>query len=218
MCHALLKLLMLMALLAKALGAAAQPPVMLTVDFRLTRLESDEAIAGAAVRLVLGEAEDIRMPGAGRRFVTDADGRARLTMPVVMDRRWISVPVAQTGLSTPRRVDHLRMAVELEQALPQADGRLLARPWLHLLDIDCIGTDTCATSGIGIAYLQDDNGQWTRPVHFGKLNRQVPELGGLVLSEPGYVAANFLLSPDDAERSRWTLRLVLQRRPVPVRR
>lgn len=213
-----MKLLMMMALLVKALGAAAQPPVILTVDFQLTRLESSEAIPGAAVRLVLGEAEDIRLPSAGRRFVTDAEGRARLTIPVAMDRRWISVPVAQTGLSVPRRVDHLRIAVELEQMLPQADGRLLARPWLHLLDIDCITADSCATSDISIAYLQDESGQWTRPVHFGKLNPHVPELGGLVLSDAGYRTADFLLSPDTADRSRWTLRLLLQRKPLPVRR
>lgn len=212
-----MRLLTMLTLLCTAFGATAQPATVL-VDFRLTRLESDEGIPGAAVRLVLGDAVDLRQPGTGHRFVTDADGRARFTMPAMIDRRWISVPVAQTGLSVPRRADHLRVAAELEQTLPMADGRLLVQPWLHVLDIDCTSADACSTTDIGIAYAPDANGQWTRPVLFGQTSAQVPELGGLVLDSPGYRTADFLLTPDGADRRRWTLRLVFQRKPVPVRR
>ncbi|HSW03820.1 hypothetical protein [Aquabacterium sp.] len=216
---------MMLALLCKALGAVAQPATV-SVDFRLTRYESDEGIPGAAVRLVLGDAAHARQADTGHRFVTEAEGRARFTMPAVIDRRWISVPVAQTGLSVPRRVDHLHVAVELEQTLPlidahpsrPAEGRLLTQPWLHLLDIHCISAGSCATSDIGSVYAPDANGQWTRPVRFGQTSPQLPELGGLALSEPGYRTASFLLTPEGEDRSRWTLRLIFQRKPVPVRR
>ncbi len=207
----------LLALLAPLFAAAAQP-VSVEVDFRLTQLDNTTPIAGAEVRLVLGEGVDARLPGSGQRFSTDAEGRARLTMPAAIERRWISVPVAQTGVSLPRRVDHLRVAVQLEQALPQADGRVLRQPWLHGLDIDCLDADTCSTSDITAAWAPDANGQWTRPVRYGQPNPQLPELGGLVLSGPAYRCADFLFTPLDAGRSRWSLRLWLQRRPEPVRR
>lgn len=204
-------------LLASMVGAAAQP-VMLDVDFRLTRLESDEGLGAAAVRLVLGEGQDASRPDTGHRFVTDAQGRARFTLPVQLGRRWISVPVAQTGLSLPRRSDHLRVAAELAQALPQADGRLLTQAWLHQLDIDCLEAGSCSTHDITAAWAPDAQGHFTRPVRYGQTSPQVPELGGLVLSDPAYCCADFQLAPVAGHARRWTLRLVLQRRPVPVRR
>jgi len=199
-------------------GLAAAQPATVQVDFRLTAFESPQGIADVPVRLVLGAGADALQPGHGQRFTTDADGRARFTLPVPIDRRWISVPVAQTGLSLPKRADHLRVALELTQALPQADGRVLAVPWLHLLDIDCTEGGTCSSRDIVEVFAADAHGQWTRPLRFGQTSPQVPELGGLALSGPGYRLADFQLAPVNAERRQWTLRLVLQQRPVPVRR
>lgn len=206
------------ALLAPLLGAGAQSATV-AVDFRLTELESSTPVAGAEVLLLLGDAAVARQAAAGQRFVTDGEGRARLTLPAVqIERRWISVPLAQTGISLPRRVDHLPVAVVLDQALPQADGRVLHQPWLHRLDIDCLDADTCSTSDITAAWAPDAGGDWARPVHYGQPSPQLPELGGLVLSTPAYRCADFLLTPLSADRSRWSLRLWLQRRPLPVRR
>lgn len=199
-------------------GLAAAQPATVKVDFRLTAFESTQGIAGAEVRLALGAGSEVLQPAQGHRFTTDAEGRARFTLQVPIDRRWISVPVAQTGLSVPKRADHLRIALELDQALPQADGRQPVHRWLHLLDIDCLADGSCASHDIVEVFAADTHGQWTRPLRFGRVNADVPELGGLALSGPGYRLADFQLTPEGSGRSQWTLRLWLQRRPAPVRR
>jgi hypothetical protein len=49
---------------------------------------------------------------------------------------------------------------------------------------------------------------------------KMPELGAMVLTGPGYKAADFFLSPADADpdRKRWKVKLMLQRKPAPVLR
>jgi hypothetical protein len=45
----------------------------------------------------------------------------------------------------------------------------------------------------------------------------MPDLGGLALTGPGYVVADFLLTPN-ADKTHWKLRLVIQQKPLPVMR
>ncbi len=90
----------------------------MTVDvhFKLTELERpDRPLTGVPVRLVLGAVADWQGPNAGYRFVTGAGGEAHFSAAGVVDRRWKMVPYAMTGLSFPRRMDHMMIAAELEQ-------------------------------------------------------------------------------------------------------
>jgi hypothetical protein len=191
--------------------------VTVDVDFKLTELEKpDRRLADVPVRLVLGEGPDWQGPNAGQRFVTDAKGEAHFTAPGVVDRRMRMAPYAMTGVSVPKRTDHMQIAVELEQLVPTASGDFHHYQWLHTLDIDCYTASDCATSDIAAVYTRDVQGRFTRKGRYDDRGLSMPELGGMMLGAPGYKAADFFLSTADPERKRWTLRLMLQRKPAPV--
>ncbi len=193
---------------------------MVTVDvsFQMTELERiDRPLAGVPVRLVLGEVADWQGPNAGHRFVTGEDGVANFTAQGVVDRRWKMVPYAMTGLSFPKRADHIMIAAELEQLIPTASGEYRHLQWLYTMDIDCYTSDTCATSDISSVYTRDDKGRFTRQ---GQWRPQegltMPNLGGMMLTGPNYKTADFYLSAASPDRKRWKVRLTLQRKPAPV--
>jgi hypothetical protein len=197
--------------------------VTVDVSFKMTELERvDRPLAGVPVRLVLGEVADWQGPNAGHRFVTGPDGVANFTVEGVVDRRWKMVPYAMTGLSFPKRSDHIMIAAELEQLIPTASGEYRHLQWLHTMDIDCYSADFCATSDIGAVYTRDGNGRFTRQGQREPSVRHMPgglimpELAGMVLTGPGYKAADFYLSPAGPDRKRWKVKLMLQRRPAPV--
>jgi hypothetical protein len=197
--------------------------VPVDVSFKLTELERiDRPLAGVPVRLVLGEVADWQSPNAGHRFVTGPDGGANFTVDGVVDRRWKMVPYAMTGLSFPKRSDHIMIAAELEQLIPTATGEYRHLQWLYTMDIDCYSTDFCASSDIGAVYSRDDKGRFTRQGQREPSASHIPgglimpELGGMVLTGPGYKAADFYLSPAGTDRKRWQVRLMLQRKPAPV--
>jgi len=194
--------------------------VTVDVEFKLTELERmDCPLANVPVRLVLGQSADWQDPNAGQRFVTDAKGEAHFTAPGIVDRRWQMVNVAMTGLSVPKRADHIMLAVELEQLVPAAGGGYRHLQWLHTMDIDCFGPSDCATSDITNVYTRAGTGRFSVQ---GSMEHglKMPELGGMVLSGPGYKLGGFFLSPadGDASRKRWKLQLTLQRKPAPVLR
>lgn len=190
--------------------------VTVDINFKLTELEKvDHPLAGVAVRLVPGAA-DWQDPNAGQRFITDAKGEAHFTAPGVVDRRMRMAPYAMTGVSVPKRVDHMQIAVELEQLVPTAGGDYHHYQWLHTLDIDCYTASDCATSDITAVYTRDAQGRFMRKGRYDNQGLSMPELGGMMLGGPNYKAADFFLSTADPERKRWTLRLMLQRKPAPV--
>ena len=209
-------------LIGAAVGATlfrySAKTVAIDVDFRLTPLEKNEGLAGVPVRLVLGDARGWQDADAGHRFVTDADGRAHFTMTGTVDRRWTWQPIAQTGLSIPSRSDHLQIAAELEQPIPRADGHFDRYPWLHVMDIDCMTPSDCSTSDITGVYTRDASGRFTRGGEWRGTDLSMPELNGMLLTGAHYKASDFFLSTSDPARNKWNLRLVLQRKPDPVRR
>ena len=192
---------------AAALYAQTVP---VDVDFQLTELERpDRPLAGVAVRLVLGEVAGWQDANAGRGFVTGTQGESRFTVAGLVDRRWSWAPYAMTGLSFPKRADHILIAAELEQLLPLAGGHVRSTQWLHTMDIDTV-------------YTRDAQGRFTRKAPRGPSTRwgpgplTIPELGGMALDGPGYKAGDFFLRQAAADRSRWAVKLVLQRKPTPV--
>ncbi|HTK94670.1 MAG TPA: hypothetical protein VL382_03455 [Terriglobales bacterium] len=218
-----LALLVVLLLGASVVGSVlfrhSAEPVNITVDFRLTPLESNDPLPNVPVRLVFGAAPGWQNKDAGYRFVTDADGRAKFTTTGVVDRRWRMEPVAMTPLSWPKRSNHIMIAAELDQPVPQKDGTYSHMPWLHTLDLDC-DSSQCATSDIVWIYTRDAQGNFTRPVEYvgEPSSLSAPELNGMLLGGPGYKAADFWLSTDDPQRKQWDVKLVLQRRPPPVLR
>jgi hypothetical protein len=191
--------------------------VAINVDFRLTKLESEEGLAGVPIRIVLGDGQGWQGKDAGYRFVTDADGRAKFTTTGKVDRRWRMQPIGFTPFSIPQRSDHIMIAAELEQPIPRKDGGYDHVPWLHTLDLDC-GSGRCATSDIVWIYTRDLQGDFTRPVQYVEESLSAPELNGMRLGGPNYKAADFWLSTDDPARRQWDVKLVLQKRPPPVLR
>jgi hypothetical protein len=197
--------------------------VAVDVSFQMTELERpDRPLAGVPVRLVVGEVADWQGPDAGHRFVTGPEGDAKFTVDGVVDRRWNMVPYGMTGLSFPKRSDHVMIAAELEQLIPTAGGEYRHFQWLYTLDLDCYTTDSCATSDITEVYTRDAKGRFTvrgqRESSGPRLpgGLKMPELGGMVLTGPGYKAADFFLSPAGPDRKRWRVKLTLQRKPPPV--
>jgi hypothetical protein len=200
--------------------------VNIDVDFALTPYVDSmnkplgplDKLTGVPVRVILGESPGWQDPDAGHRFVTDSTGQARFTTKGIVDRRWKSVNVGMTGLSIPKRSDHMRIAVELEQLIPTAGGKYDRFQWLHLMDIDCISGDNCSTSDFTGIYTRDANGRFTRRADYSNDGLKLPELGGMVLGGPGYKVADFFLSTTDPAKKTWQLKLVLQRMPAPVMR
>jgi hypothetical protein len=199
--------------------------VTVDVQFKMTELERpDRPLAGVPLRLVLGEVADWQGPDAGHRFVTGADGEAKFTVEGVVDRRWNMVPYGMTGLSFPKRSDHIMIAAELEQLIPIAGGEYRHLQWLHTLDLDCYRADSCATSDITGVYTRDSKGRFTvkgqsvSSTGHAPPDLRMPELGGMMLTGPGYKAADFYLSPASPDRKRWHVKLTLQRKPAPVSR
>ena len=215
-------LLACVVLIGAAVGATlfrySAKPVAIAVDFRLTPLEKNEGIPSVPVRLVLGDARGWQDADAGYRFTTDADGRARFTMNGTVDRRWTWQPVAQTGLSLPARSDHIQVAAELEQPIPRADGGFDRYQWLHVMDIDCLTPSDCFTSDITDVYTRDASGRFTRRGEWRGTDLSMPELNGMLLTGAHYKSSDHFLSTTDPEGKKWNLRLVLQRKPDPVRR
>jgi hypothetical protein len=132
--------------------------VKIDVDFRLTKFESDEGITNREIRVLVGRCKDWQSPEAGHKFVTDSNGGARFTVEAAMERRWISVPVAMTGISIPKHADHLWVAAELEQFIQLPQSPLQRYPGLYCFDIDNVTDDTSSTTGITAIYARDAKG------------------------------------------------------------
>lgn len=192
------------------------PLAAVQVEFRLIDPESRQGLAGVPVRLVLGQTPGWQAPNAGHRFVTDANGEARFTADGLVDRRWRMAPYAMTGLSRPRRSDHMLVAAELEQVVPAAGGETNRYQWLHTLDIDCDSATECSSSGITTVYTRDAQGGFTSQGQSAGGGLKMPELGGLVLNGPGYRIESVSLSPEPEQKG-WRLKLTLLRNPPPVR-
>src|SRR5260370_37759548 len=79
-------------------------------------------LAGATVRLVLGESPNWQHPDAGHKLVTDAKGEAHFTIDGLIDTRWRSRNIGFTPFSMPSRADHMKIAVELEHNFPPENG------------------------------------------------------------------------------------------------
>ena len=184
--------------------------ITLDVNFQLTDLEN-KPLANVPVRLVLGSDQDWQSPAAGHRFVTGANGDARFSANVVVDKKWRGDSIGFTGLSMPGRTDHLMVAAELERTIENKVYR-----WLYVMHIYCKGGD-CSTTDFDDIYTADAKGRFTKKMERARLGSEYmwkpEELGGLLLPGTGFQPSNFAL---DVEKK--TLKLAFKRSPPPVRR
>ena len=170
-------------------------------------------LAGATVRLVLGESPNWQHPDAGHKFVTDAKGEAHFTMDGLIDTRWRSRNIGFTPFSMPSRADHMKIAVELEHNFPpEKEGPLKVFRWVLTMDLDCF-RGQCSTVGFMGIYTPDAQGRFTKPLarQGGTESWKVPELNDRVIWGMSYQVADFTMSPDPDDPKKRTLSFAIKR-------
>lgn len=190
--------------------AAESVPV--DVRFKLTELDS-KPLSGHSVRLVVGSEPGWQTPDAGVRFVTDANGEYHFSTNAVLDERLRKMPTNfMSGvLSRKQRTDHLTVAAELAY---------MTFRWLYVVDVYRFPDGTGALlDGLSV-YTPDAGGGFTRLATLDERGWRMADLGGLVLTTPGYEPWSVVLQPDESDptHKRWSLRIAFQRQPEPVRR
>jgi len=178
-------------------------------------------VVGETVRLVLGETPDWQNPGAGRQFVTDSKGEARFTMDVPLDSRIRSRNIGFTPFSSYSRSEHMKIAVELKHELPvDTGGATRSFRWLLTMDVDCFKGGTCSSNDFMTIVTPDAQGRFTKTLarQGGNEAWLVPELGNKVMWGMSYKAVDFMLSTDENDPKKRTLRFVVKRLPRPVQR
>lgn len=199
------------AMMLAASGAFAAQPVPLELRFKLTDRDY-RPLASVPVRVVFGSDPGWQNAGSGARIVTDANGEASLNAAVVLDKQLRKVPTnfASSLLSRPQEVDHLRVAAEMEY---------VDRRWLYTVDVVRFPGGDVMLDDFAV-YAADANGRFTRKAEQSRDGWKFPDLGGMMLTKPGYEPWDFNLDldPADPAHKRWILRLAFMKYPTPVRR
>ena len=185
--------------------------VSLDVSFKLTDLDY-KPLAGMPARVVFGSDANWQNPNAGHRFVTDANGEAHWVAQVDLEEKMKKMPSNFVGslLSGPQKAYYLRVGAEMTY---------FEHRWLYTVDLyRFAGGDTMLDDNA--VYTRDERSTFTRKAKKDKNGWTMPDMGGLVLTMPGYEAWNFALDPDlaDPAHHRWTLKLSFKKAPEPVRR
>ncbi len=137
----------LIATLALSATAARSEQVALTL--KLVD-EAGKPLAGQAVRVAVGSADEVSAPQAGQRLSSDAAGIVRLKTEAAVDRRAVS----STSIFTQHPAEHLVVGVELE---------LLGRPALYRIRLDQTKAGTVGQMNV---YLANGKGRFDRPLTF----------------------------------------------------
>ena len=196
---------------ALAVAPAHAIPVVLAVTFTLTDLDY-KPLAGVPVRVVFGSDPNWQQADGGHRLVTDATGEARWETRVELEEQMKKVPTNFVGslLSGPQKAQYLRVGAEMTY---------FERPWLYTVDLyRFAGGDTLQDDSA--VYTRDERGAFTHKAKQDKNGWTMADMGGLVLTMPGFEAWTFALDPDPADptQKRWTLKLAFKKAPPPVRR
>ena len=113
-------------------------------------------------------------------------------------------------MSRPQTTAHLMVGAELEY---------LTFRWLYRLDAYRFPAGDIVRDGLSL-YSRNAQGRFVEKAEFSAGGWKTADLDGLMLTDPGYDAWNFMFQPDptDAAGKRWTLDLAFKRSPPPVRR
>lgn len=218
---------LLLSILCLAWASTASAQVTpINVQFKLISMkdnyDADPApVVGETVRLVLGEKSDWQNADAGRKFVTDKKGEAHFVMDGLIDSRSRSRNIGFTPFSSWSKAEHMKIAVELEHKYPlEKDGPPKSFRWLLTMDLDCFKDGQCSTVGFMGIYTPDAQGRFTRALvrQGGTESWAVPELNGKVIWGMSYQVADFMLSPDENDPKRRTLKFAIKRLPPAISR
>jgi len=183
--------------------------VSLNVTFKLTDLDY-HPLAGVPVRLLFCCDKDWQDPNAGYRFVTDANGEGHVTAPVTLDRRWRRIDSNYIGtlIGLPMLTYHLGAGAELEF---EGFHRI------YIVQTLLFPEGTCLQDRFDV-YTPDVQGRFTvSPERTFEGGWKFKELGGLIVSGPGYQPWDYTLG-HDGRNENWTLKLALKKSPPPMRR
>lgn len=184
----------------------SQPAVVVEVRFRL-QLEDGTPVAGAPVRLVMGEGPGWQAAEAGARLQTDARGEARLPVSVPLGQRRRKLPTNFFTQLASARQDTLHITVAAE--LPY-----MGRPWLYAATVDRFPNGTSVQLEGTRVFGPDPQGRFTQPGRLVEGDWVLPGVDGR-LTVPGHVVRHLVLEPVPTG---WRLEVVLYRQPEPVRR
>jgi len=202
----------LLAFLFCFMASAQTLPINVDFTFLDVQVSDSPPLAGATVRLVLGQSPNWQNPDAGHTFVTDAKGEAHFTMDGAIDNRWSSRSMGFLPFGIPVRSEHVQIAVEVERKIDDRSFR-----WLLTMDLDCLKGGSCSTVGFMGIYMPDAQGRFTRrlPRQGGTESWKVAELNDKVVWGIGYQAADFLMSPDENDPNKRRLRFAIKRLARP---
>ena len=192
--------------------AAGATPVSLAVRFKLTDLDY-KPLPESEVRLVFGSDADWQSPSVGHRFVTDGNGEHRFETTATLDKVARKTPTNFIGslVSRPQITDRLMVGAELEY---------MTFRWLYRLDAYRFpDSGDIVRDGVSL-FSKNAQGRFDEKAELTPGGWKIADLGGMMLTDPGYDAWNFMFEPDtgDATGKRWTLDLAFKRSPPPVRR
>jgi hypothetical protein len=190
----------------------AYPLVSLVAHPAIDDVDS-RPLAGQPVRLIVGLEPGWQNPDAGKRFVTDANGEYRFSTQAVLDQRLRKMPTnfVSSLLRRRQRTEHLGVAAEL--------GFMTFR-WLYTVDVYRFPDGTSALlDGLSV-YTPDSGGRFTTRAPHDESGWRMADLGGMVLTTPGYQPAHVTLLPDESDSTHpgWRLHVAFQRQPPPIQR
>lgn len=192
-------------------GSCAQP-VALRVIFNLTDHEQ-RPISAAHVRLVFGAERGWQSPQAGQRFTTDATGWHTLEVMAPVEPHPIKRPTnfVDSVLARPEPADRLQVAAELDYA---------GRRWLYVIELHRFRSDGAMLCGGLSVFTPNARGDFVQQAKSTGTGWIMADLGGLVLTQPGYTVVESMLDAADGAggAKRWTLTLGFRRAAEPVRR
>lgn len=191
-----------------ATGARAQA-VSLTVHFKLTDPDY-KPLANVPFRITFRSDPKWQEPAAGTSGETDANGEARFTATVLLEKVKKRIPTnfVSSLIAPPQPADRLVPMVELEYA---------GHRWLYAVELFRFEGGDVLNDGLTI-YTPDSKGRFSGQAKSDNGGWTMPELGGLVLTAAPCDAWNYLLEPDPSDAKKWTLTLSFFRRAEPVRR
>jgi hypothetical protein len=111
--------------------------------------------------------------------------------------------------------------VELEHKFPlEKEGALKSFRWLLTMDLDCFRDGQCSTVGFMAIHTPDAQGRFTKPLarQAGTESWKVPELNDKVIWGMSYQVADFLMSTDENDPKKRTLKFAIKRLPPPISR
>jgi hypothetical protein len=198
-------------------GASAAANHARIVPFEVRCIVTDRdnrPLENVGVRLMLDSGDIVHEAGRGIVFRTDSEGKhvARLSGALTPGAMKRPTNFVDSLFSRKEATDDLQLAAELEY---------LGTRLLYVIQLHRFREESAVLYYGFSVFTLDEKGNFTREVVPDKDGGwRFPNLGGLVVSDPGYRLAGGLFYPDEADPTgqRWIFDCRLMRSPDSVRR